>query len=184
MKKQHRLAYHAIKEVSQGQHGAITKLLKLIGVSRQAYYKGLRRKETTWEQQNQKLKERVQYWFDIHKQGIGAGLLVDNLLRDEQVDVPISLKRVRRVMRELNIRCQVRRKKHNRVKQEEQYVQDNVLNQQFTVTAPNQVWLSDSTELAYGVNGEHKIRLSGVLDLYGRRMMSYYLSPTETAEAE
>ncbi|WP_236721878.1 DDE-type integrase/transposase/recombinase [Lactiplantibacillus plantarum] len=50
--------------------------------------------------------------------------------------------------------------------------------------APNQVWLSDSTELSYGVNGEYKIRLSGVMDFYGRRILSYNLSITETSAAE
>ena len=48
MNKQHRLAYVAIKEVSQGKHGAVTKLLAVVGVSRQAYYKGLKREETAW----------------------------------------------------------------------------------------------------------------------------------------
>lgn len=37
-------------------------------------------------------------------------------------------------MRALNIRCQIRRKRHNRVKQAEQYLQDNVLNQNFDVS--------------------------------------------------
>jgi hypothetical protein len=42
--KQHRLAYLAIKETSQGKRGAVTKLLAVVGVSRQAYYKGLKRR--------------------------------------------------------------------------------------------------------------------------------------------
>jgi hypothetical protein len=54
--KQHRLAYSAIKEVSQGKHGAINKLLAVVGVSRQAYYKGLKRKETAWEIRDLSLK--------------------------------------------------------------------------------------------------------------------------------
>ena len=52
MNKQRQLAYYAIKDVSQGKHGAITKLLKIIGVSRQAYNKGLKRLETVWETRN------------------------------------------------------------------------------------------------------------------------------------
>jgi len=182
--KQHRLAYQAIKVVSQGNHGAITKLLALIGVSRQAYYKGLKRPETPWQRQNKQLKTRTQYWFDFHHQGIGAGILLTNLEQDDMISFPVTFKQVRRVMRELNIRSQVRPKKHNRVKQAEQHLLDNVLNQKFDVSAPNKVWLADSTELTYGVNGEHKIRLSGVLDLYGRRLLSYHLSQTETTVAE
>ncbi|WP_223843875.1 DDE-type integrase/transposase/recombinase [Lactiplantibacillus plantarum] len=85
---------------------------------------------------------------------------------------------------ELGLRCQVRPKKRSRIKQQDQYVRDNLLNQNFDVDAPNQVWLSDSTELAYGVNGEHKIRLGGVMDLYDRRILAYNLSITETSAAE
>lgn len=184
MNKQHRLAYHAIKEVSHGKRGAITTLLAVVGVSRQAYRQGLNRTETTWESNNRLLKERTQYWFDFHHQGIGAGTLLTNLQQDVLVPFAVTLKQVKRVMRELGIRCQIRVKKHNRVKQREQFTQDNILNQKFTVDRPNQVWLSDSTELVYGVNGEYKVRLSGVLDLYGRRLLAFNLSETETAEAE
>lgn len=184
MNKQHRLAYIAIKEVSQGKHGALTRLLAVVGVSRQAYYKGLNRQETTWECRDRQLKERIRYWFDKNLQGIGAGNILTNLQKDETINFSVTFKMVRRVMRELSIRCQVRMKKHSRIKQHEQYILDNVLNQEFDVSAPNEVWLSDSTELPYGINGEYKVRLSGVLDLYGRRLLSYNLSETETSAAE
>lgn len=184
MNEQRKLAYCAIREVSKGNHGSITKLLKIVGVTRQAYYKWLHREETVWESHDRLLKERVQYWFDFHYQGIEAGNILVNLQQDELIDFPVTFKQVRRVMRALNIRCQIRRKRHNRVKQAEQYLQDNVLNQNFDVSAPNEAWLSDSTELTYGVNGEYKMRLSGVLDLYGRRLLSSNLSETETSAAE
>ncbi|WP_390409976.1 IS3 family transposase [Lacticaseibacillus jixiensis] len=107
-----------------------------------------------------------------------------NLQHDELITFEVTHKMVRRIMRELGLTCQTRIKKHSRVKTNEQYILDNVLNQNFHTDAPNQVWLSDSTELRYGVNGESKIRLSGVLDLYGRRLLSYNLSVTETSAAE
>ncbi|MGY5268951.1 hypothetical protein [Lactiplantibacillus plantarum] len=66
----------------------------------------------------------------------------------------------------------------------EQYLQDNVLDQQFNASRPNQAWLADSTELVYGVNGQYKVRLSGVLDLYGRHLIAHRLSETETSNAE
>lgn len=81
-------------------------------------------------------------------------------------------------------RCQVRQKKRSRIQQQEQYLQDNVLDQQFNASRPNQAWLADSTELVYGVNGQYKVRLSGVLDLYGRHLIAHSLSETETSNAE
>lgn len=56
-------------------------------------------------------------------------------------------------MNKLGIRCQVRQKKRSLIQQQEQYLQDNVLDQQFNASRPNQAWLADSTELVYGVNG-------------------------------
>ncbi len=44
--------------------------------------------------------------------------------------------------------------------------------------------MADSTELTYGVNGQYKVRLSGVLDLYGRHLIAHKLSETETTNAE
>ncbi|MFD1411340.1 IS3 family transposase, partial [Lapidilactobacillus gannanensis] len=107
MNKQHRLAYNVIKELSQGKHGALTKLLAVVGVSRQAYYKGLKRKETAWEVRNHQLQERVQHWFDLHRQGIGAGNLLVNLQHDESITFEVTHKMIRRVMRELGLRCQI-----------------------------------------------------------------------------
>ncbi|MGA3322738.1 IS3 family transposase, partial [Lactiplantibacillus pentosus] len=92
MSKQHRLSYFAINEVSQGKRGAVSTLLAVVGVSRQAYYKGLNREETAWETRNRQLKERTQYWFDFHHQGIGAGNLLVNLQHDELIDFPVTFK--------------------------------------------------------------------------------------------
>lgn len=184
MNKRRRQAYIAIREVSQGKHGAVSTLLKLIDVSRQAYYKGLNRIETAWEKQDAKLKERTQYWYDFHHQGIGAGNLLISLQHDPEITFTVTLKMVKRIQSELGIHCQIRVKKRNRRKESEQHVLDNVLNQNFEVEKPYQVWLSDSTELKYGVNGEYTVRLSGVLDLYGRRLLASNISETETSAAE
>lgn len=184
MNKQHRQAYQAVKEVSQGKRGAITKLLGHIGVSRQAYNKSFNHRETVWEAQERLLEERITYWFNQHHQAIGAGKILSNLKHDDQITFEVTIKRVKRIMFNLNIRCQIRVKKRQRVKQQEQYIQDNVLNRNFEVSQPNQVWLSDSTELTYGAQAQFKMRLSGVLDLYGRVLIASNLSTTETAAAE
>lgn len=184
MNKQHRLAYEAIDELKQDNQGVVTTLLRFVGVSRQAYYQGRRRQTTVWEAHDCLLKERVKYWFDFHHQGIGAGNILVNLEHDNQVDFEVSIKQVKRCMRELGLTCQVRRKWRHHQPNPEQYIKDNVLNQEFAVNHPNEVWLADSTELAWGLHSEHKVRLSGVLDLFGRRLLAANITPTETAAAE
>lgn len=184
MKKQHRLAYQAIKEVSKQRHGTINLLLSIVGVSRQAYNKFWHREETPKETEDKLLKKRIMYWYNLNTQTIGAGGILTNLEVDSEITFTVTIKQVKRLMRELGIKCQSRIKKRNRSKQSEIYTQDNILNQNFEVENPNQVWLADSTELSYGINGEHKVRLRGVLDLYGRYLISSTLSPTETSAAE
>ncbi|WP_260355240.1 hypothetical protein [Lactiplantibacillus argentoratensis] len=83
MTKQRRLAYDAIKVVSQGNRGAVSKLIAVLDVSRQTYYQGLKRQETEWESHDRVLKARTQYWFNFHRRGIGAGNL---LTRTRQPD--------------------------------------------------------------------------------------------------
>ncbi|MDV0431185.1 IS3 family transposase [Lactiplantibacillus sp. DA1] len=107
-----------------------------------------------------------------------------NLRRDPEVTESVALKQVKRIMNKLGIRCQVRQKKRSRIQQQEQYLQDNVLDQQFNASRPNQAWLADSTELVYDVNGQYKMRLSGVLDLYGRHLIAHKLSESKTSNAE
>lgn len=95
MTQQHRLAYRAIKEVSQNNHGAITVLLRVIGVSRQAYNKYWTRTETEKELQDKLLKERIMYWYELNTKTIGAGKILINLLADDQITFKVSLKQVK-----------------------------------------------------------------------------------------
>lgn len=184
MKHSNRLVYQAIKEISQNQPGVISKLLRRIGVSRQAYYQAMKRQPNEWERNNELLKRLVKEKYEFHHRKIGATNLSHHINQEENLDFEVSRKQIQRVMRELGIRCQARIKKRHIKRQQEQYTLDNQLNQNFEVSQPNEVWLADSTELKYGSNGEKSVRLSGVLDLFGRRLIAYHLSPTETAQAE
>src|SRR5699024_8557039 len=95
----------------------------------------------------------------------------------------INIKRVRRLMRIAGIRPDIRKKKHNRIKTNAMYITDNVLNQNFRTTAPNKKWTTDMTELSYGHNLEHTLKLSAVIDLYGTYVLSFNISETETSKA-
>lgn len=126
---------------------------------------------------------KVQEHFNKHHQSIGTRQLALYLNNDEEVPVHIGRKRMTRIMSEQNLTCRIRQKKHNRVKKQEQELSENILNRDFEVLAPNQVWLTDFTELRFGVHGEHKVRLGAVLDLYGRRIISYNISAVENSAA-
>lgn len=184
MNAQHKLAYQAIETLSVDHHGVQAFLLRELGLSRQAFHRWRHHQVTDWEQQEEQLKAKITWYFDQHRQRIGAGKMTIYLNHDVEIDFEVPFKRVKRLMSALHFKCQSRVKKRRHTKQVEQELRDNLLNQQFDqVTEPNQVWLADSTEVRYGVKGEYKLRFSGVLDLHGRYLLAYNLSPTETSEA-
>ncbi|MCH4008951.1 MAG: IS3 family transposase [Companilactobacillus sp.] len=184
MNKQNRQAYQAIIEVCQNHHGWKSILLEYMGVSRQAFNKFVKRKESPWEKRNELLKKKVLEIYNFHTQTIGAGKILLNLRMEGSLEFGVTLKQIKRVMRELNIRCKSCTKKKDRQDDEDRYIKDNVLNQNFDAKAPNEIWLSDSTQLEFGIEQRQKIQLSGVLDLYGRHLIGFNLTPSETAEAE
>nr|WP_142238781.1 DDE-type integrase/transposase/recombinase [Bacillus cereus] len=58
-------------------------------------------------------------------------------------------------------------------------IQDNVLNRQFKVEKPNQVWLADIT---YVSTKEGWLYVASLMDLYSRKIVGWYADRTMTKE--
>lgn len=67
------------------------------------------------------------------------------------------------------------------MREQQNHKANNLLRRQFHQEVPNEVWVTDTTELTYGPN--NKVRLHVILDLYGQYPISYFISPTENTEA-
>lgn len=93
----------------------------------------------------------------------------------------VNHKRVCRIMREHGIRADYRCPKRQRQQAKQAYATANVLKRQFKQNEINHVWVTDTTEVSYGKQN-YKVRLHGVLDLCGQYLVSYLVTPTETAE--
>ncbi|MBU8881251.1 DDE-type integrase/transposase/recombinase [Bacillus sp. FJAT-29790] len=61
-----------------------------------------------------------------------------------------------------------------------QHVFKNILNREFKTIKPNEKWVTDMTELKYGVS--NKAYLSAILDLYGGSIVSYVLRHSNNNE--
>ena len=88
-------------------------------------------------------------------------------------------KRILRICRELGIKSTIKYANDGCTRQASnpQYIAENKLNREFTAKAPNEKWLTDVTEFHYYIGPEkHKIYLSAILDLYGRRIVAYRIS--------
>lgn len=116
-----------------------------------------------------------------HKWTLGYLGMTTQLSFENKLSFKAGLKRVANCMRSHGIKATVRKKKYNRIKRQEEYVNDNLLNEQFNRQSKNEVWVTDTTEVLYGINQVKKTRVHVVLDLYGRYALSYNISPTETA---
>lgn len=83
----------------------------------------------------------------------------------------VAKKTVLKMMRQLGIVCQVRRRKrYTSYRGEVGKVAPNLLNRDFTATAPNQKWVTDVTEFRIG---SHKVYLSPVMDLFDRQIIAW-----------
>lgn len=103
-------------------------------VSKQAYYKWLNRTETTNDQLNKVLMEKIKELDNNHHHNLGVQRMTMYLNHDEEVFHRINPKRVRRLMRIGGIR----KKRHNRIRANEMYITDNAMNQNFLATFPNE----------------------------------------------
>ena len=85
----------------------------------------------------------------------------------------INHKAVLRLMNEEKIKCQVRIKKYHSYKGEVGKVAPNLLERDFSTTAPNEKWATDVTE--FSIFGQ-KLYLSPILDLHSSDIVSYTIS--------
>lgn len=89
----------------------------------------------------------------------------------------INHKTVLRLMNEEKIKCMVRIKKYRSYKDEVGKVAPNLLERDFSTSAPNEKWVTDVTEFSlFG----RKLYLSPILDLHSSYLVSYTISEHPT----
>lgn len=85
----------------------------------------------------------------------------------------INHKTVQRLMKSLGIKCMVRIKKYRSYKGEIGKIAPNIIQRDFSATAPNQKWTTDITE--FSLLGT-KLYLSPILDMFNGEIISYNIS--------
>lgn len=158
----------------------VVELVKAAEVSRQAYYKWLKRTPTTKDIQDEEILKLIRQIEKDNKQSVGYGKMT-RLIKRSGLKYLVNKKRVIRIMNEHGIKADYRQPKRKRVKERQTYQAENTLNRQFKQAAANQVWVTDTTELVYNIHN-CKVRLHVVLDLYGQYPVSWLIMPTETSE--
>lgn len=90
-------------------------------------------------------------------------------------DIPISRKRVERLMRQAGIEgVYRRRRRHGTTKRDPQAVPpDDLVNRQFGVEGPDRLWVADVTEHS---SVEGKVYLAVVIDAWSRRVIGWSIA--------
>jgi putative transposase len=143
-------------------------LCRVLGVSGSGYHAWLRRAPSRRALARERLKVAAQAAHQRTRQTYGARRLQHELAADGFV---VSLGTVKRVRRELGLRC-VQRKKRYRVRTTDSGhalpVAPNLLAQEFTVGCPDEVWTADIT---YVPTAEGWLYVAAIKDLFASEVV-------------
>ena len=147
-------------------------MCKTSGITRSAYYKWVNRSESPTDKENERIiAVMIQIYNEV--QGIyGYRRIKMNV--NKRMNSNYNHKRIYRLMKSVNMKSVIRKKKKNYVPSIPQITAENILNRKFHADKPNQKWLTDVTEFKL-TNGK-KAYLSAILDLHDRSIVSYVLS--------
>ena len=162
------LRYQAIKELNQENGWSISQLCKIADSSRDGYYKWLNRKPSQYHNEQAELLEAIVELEEEHNWTLGYLAMTTQLSFENRLSFTAGLKRITNCMRKHGIRQILGRRsaiEFNAMKNTSMttYCRDNS-----TVKLKNEVWVTDTTEVAYGEHTLHKVRVHVILDLYGR----------------
>lgn len=151
-------------------------MCEILGVSRAAYYKHKNRQISDSEIKNHTLIEEIIHAYNSVKGIYGYRRMTIYLNHFRGLSV--NHKRVYRLMKYLNLKAVIRRKRYNRKRVKPDFIYENILNRQFYATKPMEVLLTDITEFKLS-NGK-KLYLSAVLDIYTNKIVAYEMGPRMT----
>jgi putative transposase len=155
----------------------VSRLCRMLAVSRSGYYEWLGRPPSTQAAADQQLQEQVQRYF-AQGRGTYGTRRIKHLLAQEGRQV--SRRRIGRLLTQAGLRCKTRRKcKAPCASGQAQTVAPNQLNQDFTVKVADTVYVGDITYLP---TGEGWLYLAVVLDLCSRAVVGWSMANHMRAE--
>jgi len=143
-------------------------LKRVLNVSAGGYYAWLDRPLSKWAREEARLEVELRAADKRTRQVYGAEKLQHDLLEH---GIRVGICRIKRIRRKLGIRCRQKRKfKATTDSRHTLPVAENILGQQFKVTAPNKVWVSDIT---YVPTDEGWLYVAAHKDLFTADIVGY-----------
>ncbi len=153
----------------------IPQMCRVLGVSPSGYYRWLSRKPSKRAQEEGRLEAEIKAAHKRTRETFGP----ERLQRDlAEHGVKAGVCRIRRIRKKLGLRCKQKKKfKATTDSKHTLPVAENLLNQQFESTAPNQIWLTDIT---YIPTEEGWLYLAGHKDVFTGEIVGYAMGPRMT----
>lgn len=146
-------------------------LRRVLKVSSSSYYAWINRKPSKRSQEDARLEAEIKAAHKRTKETCGPERLQKNMA-DHGIQVGVC--RIRRIRKKLGIRCkQVKKFKATTDSSHNLPVAENILEQNFEITEPNKVWVTDIT---YIPTGEGWLYLAGHKDLCSGEVVGYAMS--------
>src|SRR5208337_1786422 len=141
---------------------------RILQVSKSGYYQWLHRKPSRREREEGRLKVEIKAAHQRTRETCGPERLQHEL---KEQGVEVGIWRIRRIRKKLGLRCKQKRKFRATTDSKHAFpVAQNLLNQEFEATGPNEIWLSDIT---YIPTEEGWLYLAGHKDLFTGEIVGY-----------
>jgi len=155
-----------------GQY-SVHALCDALEVSRGTFYNHIfRRKKNTWyDIRREEIRDKVKEVFDESQQRFGSKRIHAVLA---ERGIKTSPGYIVELMREMGLESIGRHSKRDYKKEAGRTRRSNILQQQFNVSEPNKVWVSDTT--CFKVK-EQYYYICVILDLFSRKIVAHRVSP-------
>ena len=154
-------------------------LCRLLSVQRSAYYDWRDRPCKVIPPEELALRRRMKVLFAVSRGSLGSRTMTENL---RQEGFEIGRYKTRRLMKQLRLRVKQKRKYKVTTDSKHSFpVAENVLNREFSPSAPDQVWGTDITYL-WTQQGTDKLTRRRGLALLDRDIMALYVDSSAHSE--
>ncbi len=149
----------------------VHELCEALNVARGTFYNHIFRRadRSKYEEEQAQLALQVQQIFDDSQQRFGAEKIRIILAEN---GIHVGKKRIRSIMQELGLES-IRENAKKDYKKRLEYQRKNLLEQNFTASRKNEIWVSDIT---YFKVKNHGIYFCVIIDLFSRKVIGYRVS--------
>ena len=145
---------------------------EILGVSASGYYAWLTRPPSKRAQEETRLEVEIRAAHKRTRQSFGPERLQHDLAAN---GIKVGVCRIKHIRKKLGISCKQKKKfKATTDSSHTLPVAENLVDQQFKVSAPNRVWVPDIT---YIPTGEGWLYLAGHKDLFTGEIVGYAMGP-------